>query len=328
MDHKGDHIDQRHIAITHRRMKENGGSGAWRMFVSGGAAGMIARTASAPFDRIKLLFQVQAVSPALGQGAYTGILQSLGKIYREEGLLALWRGNTMNILRVFPYSASQMSSNDLYKRFLDQETRPLSVAQRLLAGAMAGVTATTLTHPLDTLRLRMAVPVEATTSSALSISAHITHIYRHEGLASLYRGLSPAIVGIAPFAAIQFTSYDILKTWGGGGGGGDRSTGSEAPAAPRGFKSLAAGAMAGTIAGTVCYPLDTVRRRMQLPKSSRSYSSQLEAFKSIWRVEGPTGFYRGYMANTLKMVPQTAIRFLVYDEIKKFLGVSHARTDS
>lgn len=59
---------------------------------------------------------------------------------------------------IFPYSAAQLSANDSYKRLLASEAGELSVPQRLLSGACAGMTATALTHPLDTMRLRMAMP--------------------------------------------------------------------------------------------------------------------------------------------------------------------------
>lgn len=39
-----------------------------------------------------------------------------------------------------------------------------------------------------------------------------------EGPASLYRGLAPTLVGIAPYAAINFASYDLIKQWLYGGG--------------------------------------------------------------------------------------------------------------
>jgi solute carrier family 25 phosphate transporter 23/24/25/41 len=80
------------------------------------------------------------------------------KIVREEGFLAFWKGNGTNIVRIFPYSAGQLMSNDLYKRLLANEAGELSVPRRLLAGACAGMTATALTHPLDTVRLRLALP--------------------------------------------------------------------------------------------------------------------------------------------------------------------------
>ena len=82
-------------------------------------------------------------------------------ILREEGLVAFWKGNGVNIVRVFPYAAAQLASNDSYKRLLADENHELSVARRLTAGACAGMTATALTHPLDTIRLRLALPRHA-----------------------------------------------------------------------------------------------------------------------------------------------------------------------
>jgi solute carrier family 25 phosphate transporter 23/24/25/41 len=169
-----------------------------RMFVAGGTAGAVARTCTAPLDRIKLLFQVQAV-PSAGTSAtaYTGLGQAFRKILAEEGVRAFWKGNGLNIIRwvvgregpgghasqcscsaalqpsraarptacatrhpcsIFPYSAAQLSANDHYKRLLADERGELTVPQRLLSGACAGMTATALTHPLDTIRLRMALP--------------------------------------------------------------------------------------------------------------------------------------------------------------------------
>ena len=126
-----------------------GSSDASKMFVAGGVAGAAARTASAPLDRIKLLFQVQvkpryplslslsrfsdgrscdvtlsitlstpqavASSGAGSSHAYTGVLQSAKKIYAEEGVLAFWKGNGTNVVRVFPYSACQLMANDLVR---------------------------------------------------------------------------------------------------------------------------------------------------------------------------------------------------------------------
>lgn len=77
---------------------------------------------------------------------------------REEGFLAFWKGNGVNIVRIFPYSAAQLAANDSYKRLLADDHGELTVPRRLLAGACAGMTATALTHPLDTVRLRLALP--------------------------------------------------------------------------------------------------------------------------------------------------------------------------
>lgn len=179
-----------------------------RMFFAGGTAGAMARTATAPLDRIKLLFQVQAV-PSAGTSAtaYTGVGQAAMKIFREEGVAAFWKGNGTNIIRIFPYSAGQLMANDQYKRLLANEEGELTLPRRLTAGASAGMTATALTHPLDTVRLRLALP----NSGYSGMSNAFATMVRTEGVVSLYKGLLPTLIGIAPYAALNFASYDMLK---------------------------------------------------------------------------------------------------------------------
>uniref|UniRef100_A0A383V5H6 ADP/ATP translocase n=1 Tax=Tetradesmus obliquus TaxID=3088 RepID=A0A383V5H6_TETOB len=161
-----------------------------KMFLAGGAAGAVARTATAPLDRIKLLFQVQAVaSSGTSATAYTGVGQAARKILSEEGFLAFWKGNGVNIIRIFPYSAGQLAANDSYKRLLADDHGELTVARRLAAGACAGMTATALTHPLDTVRLRLALPGHAYKGAVDAA----TSMVRTEGVKSLYKGLAPTL---------------------------------------------------------------------------------------------------------------------------------------
>lgn len=285
-----------------------------RMFLAGGAAGAVARTCTAPLDRIKLLFQVQAVpSAGTSANAYTGVGQAASKIFREEGFKAFWKGNGTNIIRIFPYSAGQLMTNDMYKRLLANNDGQLTVPRRLMAGACAGMTATALTHPLDTIRLRLALP----NSGYSGMSNAFATVVRQEGMVALYKGLLPTLVGVAPYAALNFATYDLLKQALYDGNYNRQ----QHPVA-----NLFLGGVAGTVAATACYPLDTIRRRMQM--KGVIYSSQLDAFGTIWKQEGMRGFYRGWVANTIKVVPQNAIRFVTYETIKSLLGVKRAKTDT
>ena len=276
-----------------------------RQAAAGGMAGIIARTASAPLDRIKLLFQVQAMEGAGMSGkAYTGIGQALAKIYREEGVLAFWKGNGVNVIRVAPYAAAQLSSNDFYKKMLTPENGSLGLKERLCAGALAGMTGTALTHPLDTIRLRLALPNHGYSG----IGNAFTTVVRTEGVRALYKGLVPTLAGIAPYAAINFASYDVAKK---------AYYGADGKQDP--ISNLFVGGASGTFSATVCYPLDTVRRRMQM--KGKTYDGMGDALMTIARKEGMKGFFRGWAANTLKVVPQNSIRFVSYEMLKTALGL-------
>ena len=277
-----------------------------RQAAAGGMAGIIARTASAPLDRIKLLFQVQAMEGAGVSGtAYTGVGQAFLKIYREEGILAFWKGNGVNVIRVAPYAAAQLSSNDFYKKMLGGKDGKLGIKERLTAGALAGMTGTAITHPLDTIRLRLALPNHGYSG----IGNAFYSVATKEGLGALYKGLIPTLAGIAPYAAINFASYDMAKKMYYG------EHGKQDP-----ISNLFVGGASGTFSATVCYPLDTIRRRMQM--KGKTYNGMGDAFVTIWRKEGMRGFFKGWSANTLKVVPQNSIRFVSYEMLKTLLGVA------
>lgn len=90
--------------------------------------------------------------------------------------------------------------------------------------------------------------------------------------------------------------------------------------------SLLVGAASGLLAATACYPLDTVRRRMQM--AGRAYAGQRQALAAIWAAEGARGLYAGWGANAMKVVPQNAARLAAYEALKALLGVARAATDT
>ena len=116
------------------------------LFTAGALSGAIAKTLTAPLDRVKILLQVRGglQSGAIATAAKSGsLLKSLLAVGREEGLVGYWKGNLPQVLRVVPYSAAQLYSYEVFKQFLtDKETGELSVHKRLAAGACAGMTAT------------------------------------------------------------------------------------------------------------------------------------------------------------------------------------------
>ena len=327
----------------------NAWMGFGKMFVAGGVAGATARTCSAPLDRVKLLFQVQAVASSgigsfdastnkkstssgrpVNAASYTGVAQSLRKIYTEEGLLAFWKGNFTNVVRIVPYSACQLMANDMYKRLLSGQgeggrettTKDLTVATRLTAGALAGMTASAATHPLDTVRLRLAMPKHPYTG----LGNALTSIVKQEGVSALYKGLGPTLVGIAPYAALNFAAYDSAKVYVYTHVYTSKNEADDGETKQNPLINLVLGALTGCFAATCCYPLDTVRRRMQM--KGRAYEGQMDALRTIWRMEGYRGFYLGWAANTLKVVPQNSIRFVSYELMKQCLGIHKRSTDT
>ena len=141
-----------------------------RNIFAGGIAGMIAKTFVAPFDRIKILYQISSA-----RFQFTKVPSVAWRIVQEEGATALWKGNTATMVRVFPYSGIQFMVYDRCKMFLLREqemeyarqkaadpTTPkpkwgLTPKESLFSGMTAGAISVVCTYPLDLTRVQLAV---------------------------------------------------------------------------------------------------------------------------------------------------------------------------
>lgn len=119
-----------------------------------GIAGMVSKTTVAPLDRIKILLQAHSKHHECH-----GVFSGLRHIIKTESPWAMYKGNGAQMVRIFPYAATQFTSFEIYKRYLDGVFGSTSHIDKFIAGAGAGLTAVTLTYPLDTIRARLAFQV-------------------------------------------------------------------------------------------------------------------------------------------------------------------------
>ncbi|WCJ22269.1 NAD+ transporter 1 [Euphorbia peplus] len=100
---------------------------------------------------------------------------------------------------------------------------------------------------------------------------------------------------------------------------------------PRGLLCNAgAGAAAGVIAATFVCPLDVIKTRLQvhgLPKfenGSIKRSLIVGSLEQIFRKEGLRGMYRGLSPTVLALLPNWAVYFTMYEQLKSVLSSSDA----
>ncbi|CAN6804817.1 unnamed protein product [Brassica oleracea] len=274
------------------------------LFFAGAFAGAAAKSVTAPLDRIKLLMQTHGVRAGQQSAKKAiGFIEAIMLIGREEGVKGYWKGNLPQVIRIVPYSAVQLFAYETYKKLFRGEDGQLSVLGRLGAGACAGMTSTLITYPLDVLRLRLAVEPGYRTMSQVALN-----MLREEGVASFYNGLGPSLLSIAPYIALNFCVFDLVKK-----------------SLPEKYQkktqaSLLTAVVAAAIATGTCYPLDTIRRQMQL--KGTPYKSVLDAFSGIIEREGVIGLYRGFVPNALKSMPNSSIKLTTFDIVKKLIAAS------
>lgn len=300
-----------------------------RYLLSGAIAGVFSRTVTAPFDRVQLLFQVGYLDTKTKtrkrlQGS---IFTGLKTIAAEEGLRGFWRGNGLHCLKVFPTSSIRYLVQEVLKSwFLQGQTGAhLKAGQKLAVGAIAGAVATTFTHPIEVLRTRAVLEYRPDRDSrgkkiTQSYRQVFKSLFKEEGVKSLFGGLIPAIVSVAPFQAVNFAVYELLSE-----NLGSTLAVTKLCTKYPGIKTFLPsfyGAISGAVAMTTMYPLDVVKKTMMVTKrlkSKKKGSSAIEIAKQIYDEDGFKGFYRGLTAGYYKVVPTVSTNWFAYELCKRYL---------
>ena len=257
---------------------------------------MASKTFTAPLERVKIVAQTSE-----NKRSTANIIRT---IIKEEGWRGLFRGNFAGILRVVPFSALVCFSYTIMVGMLpkDKKYDKVEPMWRFVSGGLAGGFATCCTYPLDVIRARLA-------TQGVVTMREVTSNLMKSGLRESFRGIRPTLLAIAPFIAIQQSSYDMLKF---------HLLNHYLPSVTL---FLGCGVVAGIAAQGATHPFDVVRRRMQtkssaLPKGETSVSPRLttvNAIATIVRKDGIRGLFRGIVPATLKVAPAVAISLLVRD---------------
>jgi solute carrier family 25 protein 16 len=201
--------------------------------------------------------------------------------------------------------------------------------------------------------IQLAAPLSSSTNANVGLLSTARNIYSETnqfgfGLANFYRGFMPTVYGMIPYAGVSFLSYETLKSW--------------ALASQRHYKNhnrptqdtklnwwlqMVIGGVSGGVAQTVSYPLEVIRRLMQVSgkdvssnssstssSSSNGYrgdiissgtarfKSTLETASEVFQRRGARGFFVGLSIGYLKIIPMHAVSFYVYEYMKGLLAIS------
>lgn len=289
--------------------------------IAGGIAGAVSRTIVSPFERAKILLQLQGPE---AQKAYRGMFPTIWKMYKDEGWRGWFRGNALNCVRIVPYSAVQFAVFEKTKQVLllykPEGQRELTEVDRLIAGSIGGVSSVAATYPLDLVRARITIQTASLSKlnkgklvKAPGVWDTMREVCRNEGgVLALYRGIVPTTLGVAPYVAINFALYEKLREM---MKESDRNFSSP-------FWKLGAGAFSSFVGGVLIYPLDLLRKRYQVASMAGGelgfqYRSVTHALVTIFQKEGFFGAYKGLTANLYKIVPSMAVSWLCYDTLKE-----------
>ncbi|ERF76310.1 hypothetical protein EPUS_04168 [Endocarpon pusillum Z07020] len=328
--------------------------------IAGFTAGTVSTLVVHPLDIIKTRLQINTnprrvaqfgPRPALTSLPSLRILHTLITAEGPSPLRSLYRGLTPNLvgnsLGWSPYFLWYSQAQDVVRHLRHyRKDSQLSSLDYLTASLASGVLYAALTNPIWVIKTRMLSTSAHHTGAYPSMLFGLRAIARGEGWRGYFRGLIPTMAGVS-HSAVYFVAYEKLKAeraaqLSSNITSNDPSTNPH-PATSKQQQQqqqqlsnadyLLISGLSKIFAGTLTYPHQVVRARMQTYASSatppnpidRMTAQQLAnnasqglraTLRSVWRQDGIRGFYRGLGPNLLRVVPSTCVTFLVYENVK------------
>ena len=284
-------------------------------------------------------------------------------IYHYEGGRGLFRGHSATLLRIFPYAGIKFLAYEQIRAALIPDMKSETALRRLLSGGLAGMTSVFFTYPLEVIRVRLAFETKregrsslasicrkiyyeqpmqkaatarlpnpsAPVAAAAEATAQIAQgVAPRSGLVNFYRGFYPTLLGMLPYAGVSFLTHDTVSDLLRHPSIAQHTTlpmkknhPQGRPAALRSWAELCAGGVAGMISQTASYPLEVIRRRMQVGGAvGDGHRLRLaETAKLILRERGFRGFFVGLTIGYVKVIPMTAVSFYTYERLKLVFGI-------
>lgn len=271
--------------------------------LGGGTAGMLSRMVIAPLDLVKIRIQLA--------NTYTQpkIWSTVYNIAKNEGIRAFWKGNLPAEILYITFGSVQFASIRSFNIVLTKLSngRLNESAQQFIAGGLAGAISTLVTYPFDFLRTRGAANRDPLGRG--TFMQNVATVYKSSGLRGFYHGATAAIVPIFPNMGLFFASYSVFR--------------SKMPSwAPQ---ILSAASLAGAFSKAVIYPLDTIRKRVQVHGRSAVSHKSLAGYgvryshnfitcgKEIVIQEGVRGLYKGLTIAIVKALPSSFFTIYFYE---------------
>lgn len=226
----------------------------YKNLITAGVASVVARTIICPLERVEILRQINSK-----ELKGVSLLKSVSYLHQKQGFLGLFKGNTASLMRIFPFSAIEFYSMEMYKniflRTIDENNKdPKSIKKEkfqalLISGTLTGLNAITLTYPFDVVRTRMAANTSNTIKDTKFINSFI-ELYKLGGIKAMYKGYYITFLGSVPYVAIKQTTYEGLKQL-------------FMPDRLQSITNFCYGSIAGLLGTTLLYPTYMLKRVLQ-----------------------------------------------------------------
>ena len=277
----------------------------WVEVLAGGAAGLGEHLGMFPFDTIKTRMQE-------GNTPFVATARSM---LTRERWTHLYRGCVPVVVSAVPAHGAYFGIYETTKRAFGGGNHHGHHGHDSNWAIAVSASCATAAHdavsvPFDVVKQRMQVDAVGKYTSSVQC---FRNVFKHEGLASLYRSLPTTICMNAPQVVCHWLVYEAIKTF--------LVARNLAPQVEKEEDETAgcfiiAGLAAGTCAAVVSTPLDNIKTQLQLGQN-KTFS---EAGHKIFRQRGIVGFWTGVLPRACYMAPSAAIVMTTYEFTKNALA--------
>ncbi|KAH6918054.1 succinate:fumarate antiporter [Coprinopsis sp. MPI-PUGE-AT-0042] len=195
--------------------KQTGKTSVGGIFVAGLGAGVTEAVAVVtPMEVVKIRLQAQSHSLAdpFEIPRYRNAAHAVYTIVREEGFATLYRGVSLTALRQATNQGANFTAYQEIKKFahkMQPDLVELPSYQHMMIGLISGAMGPFSNAPIDTIKTRLQKQVAAPGQSAFQrILAIAADMWKHEGVHSFYKGITPRVLRVAPGQAVVFAVYE------------------------------------------------------------------------------------------------------------------------
>lgn len=264
----------------------------------------IAESVTLPTDVAKVRLQVQSNTGALKGVPYSGMVDCLQRIAKEEGPRALWKGYTPALTRQVCYTSLSLVLYEPVRNMyagLGEEGAPPTFVQRLLAGGTAGAIAISVFNPTEVVKTQV-----QTSKEGVALGEVIKRVMARDGILGFWAGLKPNIARTFLVNAAELGTYDEAKT-------------RISAYLGEGIAShVAASTVAGFSSACVSTPADVVKTRLMnsAGQDNRKYNSVVGTFRTILSEEGFFALYKGFIPIVTRKMIWCTVFFVSYEKLR------------
>ncbi|XP_037081771.1 calcium-binding mitochondrial carrier protein Aralar1-like isoform X2 [Pollicipes pollicipes] len=196
---------------------------AWGEVMAGACAGGSQVVFTNPLEIVKIRLQVA------GEIAGSRNISAIS-VVKDLGFMGLYKGARACFLRDIPFSAIYFPVYAHSKLLLADENGYNAPHTLLVAGAMGGVPAASLTTPADVIKTRLQVAARAGQTTYSGVLDAARKIFREEGMKAFWKGAPARVFRSSPQFGVTLLTYELLQRVFYVDFGGVRPSGSETSA--------------------------------------------------------------------------------------------------